>query len=1038
MMDEKYKGIPTSEPFPELLEKFMMNKPNMKYENVYLCESIDMDGNVVDTKIGVNLMTNYGLSDRFVSGNDRDKNIWLGSGSTEPDPASSQLTSYISNLGKGSGLVNYDTYYPHTYDRTTKIWTSRRKVCQEYWDYTAGNNAEYEIWEIGVGSTQTTLLTHALIYDKDGNQTCIVKRPNTRLYITVFWTNTVSMATIPQLYNEGKYVLIDPVFQHADSSSRTLYWNFLARGRQYGYDNNGSVYYWSNNNISSTWSAVSTNDKCVAVTGDPREISYNKGPALTKTFQKPYWYVSGLCISDVSWINESQNSSFSGGAFSCLSFEQIPEPEEMETEWALPNKHPLANGIITKNGSYSGNELNDNNLYRLDWLFGYGHNYFIDNPKTSNQASWDYPRGMLPCTDFDVTELRMYNYLTKEYDIDVPFKNNPDSIYCYPWIYLYMRLWVKYKDDNGRYVYVYANMYPHDENGVPKVRIIKFNNSNMVLAATDEYWDPSTYVEIPNLSSVPEELQQKRYYVVVSGTNAALDPTPSPDDEYYIRLDPVNKPWELTHAETGVLPKLPNSSAYSEYDYNTGSTGYSYERYRRYGQPLISNDKGYFVIDYMLVFLDKDKNCTRYNLLLDDKYNMDQSRRWVTEHGDKILMFPPRNSDEVVDDVYKSLHTITYAQAANRFSVWTVVDKDTPPTREDFELVWSDSSVVNNNKCYHRYSWSNKGYLVCAKRRVENEFIYVNVFEEGVPQHLVTNAKFCNVIENTNMCCYQDTNLSQGNTYVFQVYNMDAETIVGTFTIEDGSTYTVEGIYGYNTHVYIRVKDTSNVTYTYYYNTENGSLERVSSYFYMCHAEAPYWTYRNIIFEDTCITFPMVSSTTEIVVISGNEWHNLFADTTKTSTCNGYGVYPTINVMNDGKQVILCRSSANPNSYGTNIIIDLGELLDSETKKIEHYPYSYFECSAYNSTGSSSYTDSLLIPFNDGIIIVGCGANSWSATNQVGRMWWFPLDMCLKLHMKGTTRTLNSYNAPVNFTLTKSLQYKLTNDLSRLLPNNGG
>ena len=88
-----------SEPFPQVLEDFIKNNPNMKCENLYLCESIDMDGNVVDTKIGVNLLTNYGLKDHFADGNHRRDTmyIWLGSGQTEPDPASASLTTYISS-----------------------------------------------------------------------------------------------------------------------------------------------------------------------------------------------------------------------------------------------------------------------------------------------------------------------------------------------------------------------------------------------------------------------------------------------------------------------------------------------------------------------------------------------------------------------------------------------------------------------------------------------------------------------------------------------------------------------------------------------------------------------------------------------------------------------------------------------------------------------------------------------------------------------------------------------------------------------------
>lgn len=1029
-MNEHYKGTPAKEPFPEVLERFMKNNPSVKQDSLYLCESVDIDGNIIDTKIGVNLMTNYGLSRRFVNGIDDNKNIWLGSGRSEPNPALSQLTTYISSLGQGSSREDYDTYWEPTYDRDTKIWTSRRKVSRMYWDYTTGDNNEYEIWEIGVGDTQTTLLTHALIYDEHGDQTCIVKRPNTKLYITIYWTNSVSVAPIPQMYNDGKYVLLDPSFQNLDGNWKGIYWGFLSRGRQYGYTDSGLVLGWYDiyNRLGTCWNSYSTDDKCETIAGDPREASYDKGVVFDRFFEKPYWYISGVYVSDTYWDNDKQSSIHSAGAFACLSFEQIDVPEVMETDWAYVNASPFKQ-IITADNSYTGNELEDLSLRRLDNLFGYTHDYFIDNPKAENQQNWKYPRGMLPCTDFDISELTMYNYLTKEWDIDVPFLSYPDTIYCQAWQYMYLEISMNY---NGTIqdVYVYVNMESHKP-------ISSFDNTGMTIAATDEYWDPTTYVEIPNLANIPTGLQRKRYYIVVAGTNAALNPQYKESECRFHRINPTNEPWEITHDTTGVLHKVCLTTTNNGYTYLKGGVEQTRaENYRSFGQPLISADKGYFVIGYMLVFLDKNKNCTRYNLLLDNNCDMDKNRRWITEHGEKIVMFTSRVSYKITNDTIGSSVITSYADAANTFSVWTVTDSTTAPTREDVTLVWNDATIVNNNTCYHQYSWSNKGYLVVAKRRTEPEFIYVNVFEEGMPQHLITDAKHCHVIENTTICCYQDMALSTGTTYVFKLYDMANEEIINTVTISDGSTYTIIGIYGYNNHLYIHVKDSSNIEYTYYYGIDSGYLERILDYFYMADSEAPFVSYRTVIFEDTC--FSIVESDRESdlydpVVISGNKWHKLFNETTTNKYSRSYLRYPNINVMNNGKQPIMCVSAAADWAVS---VIDVGELMDSPNKQIDHYPYEYYHM---KSTGSVMYMGGVLIPFNDGIIMV-CGGptNNYNDTNQIGRMWWLPLEMCIKMHMKGTTRTLNSYNAPVSFSLTKKLQYRLTNDLSRLLPNNGG
>ena len=149
------EATPASEPFPKELEEFIRKNPKMNHENLYLCKVVDMDGNVLDTKIGVNLMTNRGLYLRYVdqdsSSSYQYRYIYLGRGSTEPDPTSSTLTNQITELSAVNGYDGSSTYYPFEYDDNTKIVSVKYKVSYQYWDYTQGSNAEYEIWEIGIG-----------------------------------------------------------------------------------------------------------------------------------------------------------------------------------------------------------------------------------------------------------------------------------------------------------------------------------------------------------------------------------------------------------------------------------------------------------------------------------------------------------------------------------------------------------------------------------------------------------------------------------------------------------------------------------------------------------------------------------------------------------------------------------------------------------------------------------------------------------------------------------------------------------------------
>lgn len=1035
MAEEKYNV--TSEQFPPILDEFIKNNPNMKHESLYLCESVDMDGNVIDTKVGVNLLTNYGLSDHFASGNRRDSEwyIWLGSGQTEPDPASSTLTSYISNLGKGSGYTYWDSSsYPPSYDRDTKLWSVRKQISQMYWDYTAGSNGEYEIWEIGVGQTRTTLRTHALIYDEEGNQTCIVKRPNTRLYITSFWTGSIDMSDIPKLYNEGVYILMDPTIAVPDYGYKTMYWCPMARG----------VMYTKNNKVASDYAEMNefrwnTHSDTNVVTGDPREVHYESGPSSsnTKFWEDNYWYLSGWYVGTTSWVNRYQSEATAAGSFAMMFREQQETPEELETYWAYTNDSFTSIGKSPS--TYTGNECDNWQLLRLDSLFGVGHQNYIDGPYPIN---WSYPRGMLPCVNFDITELNLYNYITKQWDVQIPYKNEPDQIYDYNWYYLYKKLFVNYKGTSQN-VYVFVNMFPHDSDGKPISRITSFDNTNMTIAATDEYWDISTYEEIPNLKSVPSELQQKRYYVIVAGTVAALSPQTSREDFHVHELRPTRPPFELTHDTTGIIPRIPNFDSEGNFSYrphiNDKYFGEDYNGYYTVGSmPLVSNEKGFFCINWMLIFADSEWNIKQYDLLIDDKYPGCKFRRYMTRNGDKLLWFSTRTCSTIVDGKVGSGVTRSYAIAANNLSIWTITDSDTMPTREDLVLTWSDTSVVNDNTAWHLYSWSDLGYLVVAKRRTETEFIWVDVYgENGAEMHLVTDAKHARAIERTTLCAYQDTNLSMDTTYVFQIYDMSEQKIVDTVTIDDGVMYTIHGLYGYNDHLYVRVTSSDSVDYTYYYNFETKSLERLTFAYSFMYSTYPYWCCKTTATEKCMILTYSNGSNAETYFFDGTDSHALFGDNVDIRAKSGK-CFPCVNTVNDGKQFLLTLSGRYDTNYTSNVL-DLGLILDSPNRQVTNVPYDYY------GTKEIYYTDwdisGPLIPYNNGIIKVVSSSFSYFSDGKSGRIWWFPLEMCMPMHMKGTTLTLNSYNQPVRWSMTKKLKWDITNDLSRLLTSeddNGG
>lgn len=1050
------KFNPNPDRTPEEILTFIRNNPNVKHDNLYLCESVDMDGNVIDTKIGVNMMTNYCLTDHFINGNKRITTsngvyLWLGSGQSPIDPSVSQLESYISNLGTKTGVTAYSDEYPYEYDDTNKIFGYSMRVLQQYWDYTAGNNGEYSIWELGLGNTQTTLLTHAHIYDEHGQQTCIVKKPNTRLYITTYITAWVSVVDIQRMYEEGKYLLISAYPVLPVYGSFTMYWPMITRKQCYRYSDQRRWDYDGN-----TFKTYTTNSKAAAVTGDPQEVIYDKGVSASWFWEDNYYYMGGFRIESNSVTMESMwNSSSLPGNASVICFVryQMDTPEELETTWVFPNNSCMR--LLNNQTVYTGNECDDVEFRRFDKTFGY--DLSTGRRKQSDRTKWDKPYGALPCLQFDISEMNQYNYISKEWDIPVAYRNAPTRIYDDDnWHRRYKTLKVSL-NGTTKDVYIFVNMMKQDANGTPIPRIIAFNNSNMVISATDTYWDSSSYVAIPNLAAVPVELQRKRYYIVTSGTLAELNPVINPEDEDYHEF--TRKPIELTDDTTGTIERMPYyvaNTGFEAAEVNTTRYYYQKESCTTGSTPLICNDKGYFVIGYKLIFADSSWNVTEYPLTTEDDFPPDKFRRWMTRTGDRIVAFTVRTATKIVNGVPASSTTTGgYGIAANKFSVWTIVDSSAAPTKVDLDLstMWSDSSLVSNTKCWHKYSWSDLGYLVVAKRRIETEFVWVDIYAANGPEmHLVTNAKHAGAIERTKYVCYQDMNLSMNADYVFQLYNMESQTIEATITISDGSTYTVNGLYGYNDHIYICLTSSANINIVYYYNISTSALVKTEDSWDFMNSSYPYWTCRTFpTEEDLCIVNNAKNNMAESTwVLNGIDYRRMFPT---GSTVNSYMTYkqylPCLNKINGGKQYVYCSSGligdgSTTESYGpwwtNSLIVDFGQFVDGDPyEHFEDYPYNYL---SPGTVGSSSGTTANTIcgpvfPYNDGIVVM-CSVPNATLSTKYGRMWWFPPELCLPSQMKGTTRTLNSYNNPILWSCAQKFQFSITNDLSRLFPQNGG
>lgn len=988
-MDSSKEMNCSSEPIPDIITQFEKNNPNTKYDNFYLCESIDMDGNVIDTKIGVNIMTNYGLKSRWVRASyDNNSNfLYLGSGKTKPAYDSTTLTEPISALSGYRTWEGEAVRFPTKYDRSTHLWSMKAKVFEAEWDYTYGNNQEYEIWELGLGTSRTKLRTHSLIYDIDGNQTCIKKKPNTRLHITVFWNVCVNIKRIQEKYDEGKYAYIDLYMLVYSSyyNSNALYMTAIGRGNIYMTNADRYVPTIAYTNL---YNGSEKED-------DPQQtqLSFSLNSGNGVMWEDKYQYCSGILIAGNQWsysynLQELKNL----GIFGMLTYDRMTEPEEMESYFIFTDG---CNRLICP---ADANAINDPRLYQLTDIFGSHYRY-----KKEDGYRWEY-RDCFPCTNFNITEVNMYNHITKEYDIQVPFHTSDWDYNEMHW-HIHSSLWVKH-NGAAKWVYVFINTTPD--------RIItKFENSAITICATDEYWDPDTYVQIPNLGSVPSSLSHKRYYIITGGSPITLVPVFGNPD--YHRIDPVRKPFELTDESHGVPIEY-------YYDYrntpsnmkNISSTDFM----KAACKPICSNEKRWYSTYSNIVFYNEDDTCTVKPIEMREGYIGCKFRRFKTTSGDKFVIFEHKKNNS--------------NPCKNGLRIFTITDKDTDFTTQDITLEFEDQTDIAGLNEWHYLSWSDNGFLVAQRALISqpHEAVIVDVYgdEESdgqATQYLLTDVFGCTAILLTDNCFYLDTNESVGTKYVFKLYDMKNRTVLKSYELDDNVNYEILAIYGFREFVYVTVKS-NGTTSTVFFNTEEDTSEKLA--YSLGHIRFDKFEVScNYTAINDCMIICDLDQRTKIIMandpVPPNGFLNLYQDTVTTAVSNN-NVFPNIATCNEGKQLILALTNLDHLN-----VVDLGWVLDNgPVKYMPQYAYqTYTHITRYEyKFMSCAYV------FNDGIIYSADQCSSAYSEYHRGRQYWMPLDILLPLHMKGTTYTLSAYNQPIKW-WGKELTLDITNDMSRMI-----
>lgn len=962
--------------------------------NVFHLYTENKDGEITSEAFGKNVITDYGLKqihswDTASDSSSNGMKIWIGTSTQKPAFADQSMyklackdgaTRYASGIGQTSSQL---IRYPVRYIPDKHIFVENLAVAKEYFDYNIPDEngttytEAFDITEIGLGGKSTELISHALVYNKNGEVSSITKKPNEKLFITIYWQGVVSVDYIEDNWSKGIGTFISPhmlVYPFRGS------WNwrvgYTARAKHV---NRNDVSYSNYYDYSS-----STN----RMTDTVDNISKYNGAMTTpnKLYEQDRSYVSSVTCADRTQVFDCWSTSYSTD-FKVLERRHYDGYAYWDHDYSLSN---LLQKMIEQNepeefdvinvftNSYQSNSFsNAFGCARMDHWYG---------PTSSEYFTWSW--GMLPMTQADLKSVTRYNHSTKEWDIEEEFINKPDINYDTSSFALACNLYLENEQNTGSdgTIYrVFCNMQYDNR------KIISFSNSGITIYATDAYWDISTYEIIPNLDNVPDSLSNKRYYCVKIDSYVTLYPEYS-DNHRLAEKDIINYPTLLTK-------------------YNTNSMSGSVS-----DVPLVSEEYGWLLTTYMLVYPEAEGGPVTYVIRGPKNYEGTdycfRYGRYATK--DRILIGQDTYSKEDANGPTR--------YASFTYRLYTVSDDPmVEPTYEDITLPFTTKGTGHTLYCLN--SWSKDGYL-CAQYTSQNETIVFNVYDtENFLK--IPNSKWAHISGITNYIVYQCSDIT--NVARFNVMNVDGE-IVDTFELPDTQTYTVRGICGWKQHVYIEASASSSGNIQYYYNINThvlqtmdhwgavrkdgisnnpgGIMEDYSEEFY---AIMPSRAYNSIDCNPCFVTND--NPTTFDYILPYSSWSD-----NKRYYNSGSRIYP----IDNGKNfVYIARNTTSFNNNYPLIIMDFGRRID--TGEIKEIPaYNFYKTSSSNTS-----------------ISFGIYKNKVYVTSVLDptRLTFYPIEYYMPHRVQGTTKTITGVNNPFRLSGIEC-NWAVTNDIDRISDGN--
>ena len=478
--------------------KFMNNvaKKRNGVSNVYVFTSVDKEGNVVDEKYSMNLMTRSGFSEIYASGvafgarddNNNTVRLYVGTGVgetpysvTDTDlemiafnglAATFTTTSddFIKIDGK-SKSYKYPMYFAKGEHDGEGFVTLISRFLIAYYDYNISNfPGEYDLSEYGI-KHNNTLWTHSKIYDMRGNPATIRKTSNERLYITVYMCLSFYESVIMNGWANNRFTIItrnDMMYDRMAWSSRVKVYK---RGNRIVDITDGGT---------SRTQDTSQNNAYTNSTIAPRIILHDNNADTYHTDTKIFdgGYIDGYTLSETGFL--------------CMEPQFLPVPEDVELINYKSGNATIYSGFADKFGTNPSSGYSKAQYPQMT--------HFYD----ANAYVFDWKSGDWTC------KLDIYNPDNKWYDETSMSTNCAVPIYY---------------SNNGEILtgYVYQNLRTDD-------KIIQITSGASTVYATNRYWataedqnnqDPNKgWVWIRDYSNIPLACQTARYWITNTNTDS--------------------------------------------------------------------------------------------------------------------------------------------------------------------------------------------------------------------------------------------------------------------------------------------------------------------------------------------------------------------------------------------------------------------------------------------------------------------------------------------------------------------------------------